>query len=675
MSLSSHELVARRYGDRFTTMTIEEFKLDLPLIPEPVLQARVLRRIGLLYQQTDLVESEAYTQRALLVAEATGDGKLIVEVLYVLICCYILKYEYDEAQVHIGRGLALAKELGYELMYIDILHLKGRIHEKALEYPQALAICWETLEYYEREGITHSKAITLGQIALIKTEMGSYEEALELYLNQFTLWKELGVVFEMAKCYGNITHIYITIQDYDSALLFAHRSLELIPGKIEALQHIAMVSISKQDATTALDYLQQAAHEIQQQQKSGNRKPEVNNALLFSQAYELLNDNRKALSFCEYAVQLAEEIRDPLLCCTGYYNTGLLYRKLREYQAAIDFLTKAYLLFEPDSGNAMLPVIHEALSKVYEETEQAEKALVHFKKYAALKEEHLNKEKLKSIAEVQAKFDVQTAEREKELFRVRNVELSAALEEVRLLNERLTKLNHEKNEVLGVVAHDLKSPLLGVKLVSSLLKEHHRTIPDMELDRQLDTIVHTSDRMLTIATGLLKAQALENEDVHRTIERVDILSGIEVVLDRYREPAMQKDITLCFDRPNKDVFLYTHADGCQQIVENLLGNAIKFSSRGTKIDIRVRQSRGNVQVEVQDEGPGISLKDRKKLYGKFVRLSAQPTGGESTTGLGLWIVRKTVDAMQGSIRCISQPGKGTKFVVVLRNVREPRNSQ
>lgn len=667
MSISSYELVARRYGDRFTVMTIEELKQDLPFIEEPVLQARVLRRIGSLYQQRDLAESEVYTRRALAIAEATRDQNLIIEVLYVLICCYILKYDYDEARIHIERGLALAKEVRYELMYIDILHLKGRIHERQLEYRQALAICQETLEYYEKKGFLNSKAITLGQIALIKSEMNSYEEALELYLNQFTLWQELGVTDEMSKCYNNITHIYITIKDYDSALLFAKKSLELVPGKIEALQHIAMVSISRNDTATALDYLQQADYEIKQRQKSGNKKPEINNSLFFSQVYEMLNDGQKALSYCEHAVQLAEETRDPLLCCTGYYHAGLLHYKLKEYPAAIDFLTRAYLLFDSDSENSMLPSIHEALSTVYEEIGEASKALIHFKKYAVLKEENLNKEKLKSIAEAQARFDVQTAEREKELFRIKNVELSAALEEVRLLNDRLTKLNHEKNEVLGVVAHDLKSPLLGVKLVSSLLKEHHRTIPEAELDRQLDTIVQTSDRMLTIATSLIKAQALENEGVDRKIDRVDILSSMMSLLDRYRDAAAQKDIILYFDGPDDELFLHTYADGFQQIVENLLSNAIKFSPRGRSVKVSIRRSRSGVYVEIQDEGPGISPKDRKRLYGKFTRLSAQPTGGESTTGLGLWIVRKTVDAMQGSIRCISLPGKGTRFVVMVQD--------
>jgi len=102
-----------------------------------------------------------------------------------------------------------------------------------------------------------------------------------------------------------------------------------------------------------------------------------------------------------------------------------------------------------------------------------------------------------------------------------------------------------------------------------------------------------------------------------------------------------------------------------QVMENLLSNAVKYSPPGKNIRVRLRKLPDTVRFEVQDEGPGLSAEDQKQLFGKFARLSAKPTGGESATGLGLSIVKRMVEAMSGRVWCESEPGKGAMFVVEL----------
>src|SRR5207247_7892893 len=102
-----------------------------------------------------------------------------------------------------------------------------------------------------------------------------------------------------------------------------------------------------------------------------------------------------------------------------------------------------------------------------------------------------------------------------------------------------------------------------------------------------------------------------------------------------------------------------------QVLENLVSNAIKYSPPGKNIFARLRAVEDAARCEVQDEGPGLSAEDQKKLFGKFARLSAKPTGGEPATGLGLSIVKKMVEAMNGRVWCESEPGRGATFVVVL----------
>ena len=100
-----------------------------------------------------------------------------------------------------------------------------------------------------------------------------------------------------------------------------------------------------------------------------------------------------------------------------------------------------------------------------------------------------------------------------------------------------------------------------------------------------------------------------------------------------------------------------------QVVENLVSNAVKYSPPGKSIFVRVRRTGNAVRCEVQDEGPGLSAEDQQKLFGKFARLTAKPTGGEQSTGLGLSIVKRLVEAMHGHVWCESEPGHGATFLV------------
>jgi signal transduction histidine kinase len=101
------------------------------------------------------------------------------------------------------------------------------------------------------------------------------------------------------------------------------------------------------------------------------------------------------------------------------------------------------------------------------------------------------------------------------------------------------------------------------------------------------------------------------------------------------------------------------------VLDNIVSNAVKYSPHDKQVWVRLKEDKANkkVRVEVQDEGPGFSEEDKKKLFGKFARLSAKPTGGEHSTGLGLSIVKRLAEAMGANIWCESTLGKGAMFVI------------
>jgi signal transduction histidine kinase len=124
-----------------------------------------------------------------------------------------------------------------------------------------------------------------------------------------------------------------------------------------------------------------------------------------------------------------------------------------------------------------------------------------------------------------------------------------------------------------------------------------------------------------------------------------------------------------FSTNTAQVPVYADASALAQVIDNLLSNAVKYSPQGKNVFVRLREIDSKVRIEIQDEGEGIAPKEMEKLFGKFVRLTARPTGGEDSTGLGLSIVKKLVEAMNGKVWCESHAATdtntGTTFIVEL----------
>jgi len=229
-------------------------------------------------------------------------------------------------------------------------------------------------------------------------------------------------------------------------------------------------------------------------------------------------------------------------------------------------------------------------------------------------------------------------------------------------NQELVSLNQEKNNLIGIVAHDLKSPLNQIVGLLSLLKSES-PLPGSS-GTYLDLAQTSATRLNQMIMKILDVDAIESKSINLKLERVNVAEVMNNIANRYQAEAQKKRITI---HRNIDMQGIAHADKnyLEQAIENLLSNAIKFSPFDRNIFLSVFAN-GKIVFEVKDEGPGLSHEDQQKLFGKYQRLSARPTGNEVSTGLGLSIVKKFVTAMDGEIWCESEVGKGTSFFVALK---------
>jgi signal transduction histidine kinase len=239
--------------------------------------------------------------------------------------------------------------------------------------------------------------------------------------------------------------------------------------------------------------------------------------------------------------------------------------------------------------------------------------------------------------------------------------LQEALENLAASNERLVYLNNEKNEFLGIAAHDLKNPLnviLGNGELLKILKN-----PAL-VNQQADMIISAAERMRHLITDLLDVNAIEEGHFASNMERYDLGGLVHAVVGQNIHNATQKQIVIEVE-PSEEVAVRTDRIAARQILDNLISNAVKYSPLKSSVHVEISREKDCGLVRVRDAGPGISEDDQKKLFLKFSRLSARPTGGESSTGLGLAIAKRLAEALSGGIECQSTPGAGATFILRL----------
>ena len=231
------------------------------------------------------------------------------------------------------------------------------------------------------------------------------------------------------------------------------------------------------------------------------------------------------------------------------------------------------------------------------------------------------------------------------------------------LNEQLIKLNQDKNDFLSIVAHDLKNPLSAIQGAALLIQSDYDELPKDQVVDFANMIAETSHNMFELIKNLLEVNRIEAGKMKLSIRSVDILPILRRLVNDYQQRAKAKEIELIFEPPLIECPALVDTNSLQQVLDNLISNAIKYSPPRKCITIRLKQNASHVGCEIQDEGPGLSEEDKQKLFGKFTRLSAQPTANEHSTGLGLFIVKQLVDNMQGQVWCDSELGKGATFIV------------
>lgn len=241
-----------------------------------------------------------------------------------------------------------------------------------------------------------------------------------------------------------------------------------------------------------------------------------------------------------------------------------------------------------------------------------------------------------------------------------NNELVDMQRELAKKNAQLTELNQEKNRFLGIAAHDLRNPLHAILMLSQFLLDEG---PEGEQKEFLEEIRSSTTFMARLVDDLLDVAKIESGQVALELAPCDINDLLKATIKRQNLLASRKQIEISFvGKPLPPAQL--DISKIEQVLNNLIGNAVKFSLPGGRVEVRLHQASERFEIAVQDWGTGIPPEIQNRLFTAFAK-GHTGTAGEKSTGLGLLIVKRIVEVHGGDIHLESTSEVGSTFTVSL----------
>lgn len=242
-----------------------------------------------------------------------------------------------------------------------------------------------------------------------------------------------------------------------------------------------------------------------------------------------------------------------------------------------------------------------------------------------------------------------------------NQELYSTSRELQKKNAELKKAIDLKNHFLGIASHDLRNPLGVIMGFSEILIDDLKANVSEDTIEMLESIMTSSEFMLKLLNDLLDVSALESGKMKLEIIKTDLINLIQKNIELNSVLSKKKNISIELSCTENIPEVMIDTLKIEQVLNNLISNALKFSQPGTKVTVSVFVKDNNVITGVTDEGQGIPKAETEKLFKDFEKTTVQSTGGEKSTGLGLSIVKKLIIAHKGQIWVESELGKGTSF--------------
>ncbi len=568
--------------------------------------------------------------------------------------------EFKEALDAFLQEEKIRRQIGDELALANAIHNVANTYHYLNNLQKAMMLYLEAMQKFESLNERGRLRSVYNNIGGLHFKLGNYAESLDFYLKSMKIAEEIGDKADLAQALNAIGTVYQKMGEYEQALMFYFKSLKLSQeaGSQEgigmAFGNIGLVYYEMKRYEEALE----ANYQSKQIFEEIDHTYHLSMALAsIAACYEALKMESEALFFYEESLKAAKKSSNVQVEVEVLQKQANLLLKRNETEEALHLLRNALRIGKKAQLKNILLQVYRLMVDAYRALGDFESALSAYESAYELEKELFNEESNRKIRNLQLTFELEQGKREMELEKQKNAELTH-------LNEKLAEANRLKTELLEIAAHDLKNPLQSILGFAELIKESTK---DAFVQQYAQRIRAASERMVEMITLLLQDAAMSQGKIALNLSEVNVSELCESVGEFYRARAEEKSQVLEMQiEPN--CIILADRQYLFQIIENLISNAIKYSPKGKKIWLELRRVEAEpmIQIVVRDEGQGLTEEDKRRLFGKFQRLSAKPTGNESSTGLGLAIVKELVELHRGKIWAESEgKNKGATFFVQL----------
>jgi signal transduction histidine kinase len=636
------------------------------------------------------------------------------------------RYSYPDSTIHycsqayeLGKQINLRKNLSRPLSFLGLAYNNRGDYKKSLEFhEQAIQIAAEQNDSVQ---LGHSYN-NLGRMFF---DAGDWVRAFNNFLSSKEIFESIGDRSGMAYVYRSLANIFMAQNDFEKASEMSEKAYQIrkdigdMRGIISSLVEFGLLYKSNGNIQLALEKYRQADALAR---TTDDKVSMAEIAVAMAEIQVEANQFDQASKNADNVLNAVSESSNQKLFIRALIIKSKILMQENKYLPATQMLDKV-LDYSRSSGNLVFEL--EALklgATCFERLGRTDRAQHYRNDFALLNEKIKNTDLLRQIDRLQFQLLVEKVEAENKILRAtkannesvisrqrfqnvillitvvsfliissilflysrkrRIVNLKLSEQNEKIINQQnaisetnealiarnreLNELNNEKDSLMNIVAHDLKGPLNRITGLTTLL-EMEGGLSDRQQE-YLAMIKGSTKSGSDLITDLLDVNFLNESADKHVSSLVDLKSLLERRIRFYQVSADLKSIKIDFSSDIKAEFISV-PDYLVRIMDNLISNAIKFSPINSLITITCSVDKEKAVVSVCDSGPGFTEEDRHYLFQRFKKLSASPTGGESSNGLGLAIVKTLVDRLHGEIELKSSPGKGAEFVLSIPAIR------
>ncbi|TXN35207.1 tetratricopeptide repeat protein [Flagellimonas hymeniacidonis] len=608
---------------------------------------------------------------------------------------YTYQGQKDNAKITLDKSLELYTDVDDESGVGQTLHELGHFYyifaddTKALEYYEKALDVQKKID--DKKGISQSY-FRMG-LAYLSSDKG---ESLRLLDQSKRLKEEIGDLRGLAKVGISLGVLHEENGNYQNALDYYKQSLEanekFDDKRVASIiyNNLGIVYLDLMELDSAIVYHNKA---LEFRKILGNERGVVQSLLNIGEVYQKKKDFYRGLTFFHKAKAISEASSRKPFMPNIVEKLGEVHLSLNALDSADIYFTMA-LIQKQEAGNFnSLSSTYRNLSKLFEKRRDYKKSLEYFKQFKTVQDSVTINKKNRELAEVQAKYD--TAKQEREInelqqenksrklwqniyavggllaliltvilfqfFRFRNKKNQELLAIKESQRQQLEEVNQLKTRFFHNISHEFRTPLT---LILGPLEQLKSTV-DSSIQPTLDMIERNGKRLLKLINQLLDLSKIEEGKISLKASHIDIVPLIKGWATSFQSMAEIKGVGLSLNLKKESHFLYVDKEKLEEIIINLLSNALKYTPSGGSVSLDVDESENQLYITVSDTGDGIPKEELEYIFNRFYQASNANTESQIGTGIGLALVKELVELHKGTITVDSEVDKGSVFKVAL----------